>query len=234
MPAKTAKELRGEGLSLYLFRYSGGLKAFLYDGNALLATVLEELLLNDAEEESEGVRIPKKQKQLWTNAALAELDGSEVGYGMIDGSWNRSCGAFEVELVAAERGYGPFMYDVAGSVFKWIMSDRQTVSSQALYVWEWMKKHPELYTSKYIADPEVSDPFDVGATKDNPCVPYTEEEVLLYAYRPKNSKMARTKALVNNHKKVVAKLREKGVSANTVNDWFARAAEDMFRSKHLF
>lgn len=43
---------------------------------------------------------------------------------------------FEVRYVAAEKGWGPFMYDVAMSLTPGLMPDRLSVSSDAKRIWD--------------------------------------------------------------------------------------------------
>ena len=200
MTAKSTKELRGQGLSLYILRYPDGLKAFLYDGQTLLQNFLEILSEDEQEGRESEEPFPEEWEQDLIDHALNSVYSSDVGFGMIDGSWNMDCNAFTVELSAAEPGYGPFMYDVAGSVFKWIMSDRTNVSNSASYVWQWMFDHPEQYSKKLLVDPSTVD-IEKGKpwkSDDQVCIPDNEEEALLYVYRSKANKSPRTQALVNN------------------------------------
>jgi hypothetical protein len=51
---------------------------------------------------------------------------------------------FEVRYVAAQKGWGPFIYDVAMSLSPGLMPDRLKVSPAARHVWEVYAKRPDV------------------------------------------------------------------------------------------
>ena len=59
--------------------------------------------------------------------------------GIINIDYNGDCGAWEVLTVAAIKGYGPLLYDIAFSMSgkRGLMADRNSVSPSALKVWEY-------------------------------------------------------------------------------------------------
>ena len=237
--AKSAKELRGEGLALFFKRNGKHLTAFLYDGNAVMKAFLKEYHLELKDFEVPGRTLSKAAKkeiagEVWGSLLYSSHTSSQkVGRAMISGEWNSSCKAFEVKFAAAKNKYGPFMYDMAASTFGWIVSDRSSTSSAAKRIWGWMHSHPEAYNTRQVADfTDLDD--DIGPAK--PCAPDVwakpskKQIPLFFAYSPKTKKQARTKAVANNHKKVVAALRQYGISKNYIDEYFDTAGEELFQS----
>lgn len=74
-----------------------------------------------------------------------------------------SYGGLEIVAAAAEKGYGPLLYDFALSLGKPIMPDRESVSKKASAVWDYFySKRSDVkklrLDNKY--DPKTPDPYD--------------------------------------------------------------------------
>lgn len=128
------------------------------------------------------------QERLDTMVRLPEvrweemLDDLEANYkdwtvGFIEMSKEKSdttgpaWGAWAVTAAAAEKGYGPFLYDLAMSYCKTIMSDRYTVSKFAEKVW-----------NKYATRSDIiAKPLD---NVKNPQTPPPEDDAKVYQDRP--------------------------------------------------
>ena len=73
----------------------------------------------------------------------SKLDSLDVIVGCIRVKSVPSCGYWQVETSAANKGYGPSMYDIAmGQIYpEGLTSDRFTVSQEAQNVWNYMLTH---------------------------------------------------------------------------------------------
>ena len=172
-------------------------------------------------EKSEGVRITKDRRFEILGDALWEVEVDSYALGMLDGEWDGTCGAFEIELAAAEKGYGPFMYDVAAGIFGWIMSSRTQVSLDERGVWVWMYNHPEAYTKRELTC-KVSDST----------IPRKDRAPLNYSYSPRANKKARTKSLVNNHNRFFKRLHSMGFEMGDLRDLLDEHIQELFAAKY--
>lgn len=91
----------------------------------------------------------EKQAILYDPAMIRKSFRIEKGYPIITGfrspivgtiKIKQNCGAWMVSSVAAERGFGPFMYDIAFSLVgpQGLMPDRSLVSPHARKIWKFI------------------------------------------------------------------------------------------------
>lgn len=226
--AITAKQMRSKGLALYIERSGSDFNSVLYNPvifeNDFKEFMKDELyLLSDTEVDIDNLKeIPFDILEIAAQYAIStiELQPAEIVLGTLSGKWDDSCEAFEITGVAAQHGYGPFLYDVAASIFGWVISDRRTVSPDAQNIWSWMFKHPEVYSTRkllqqckstFLSKQEMGQPF------------------LQFAFRPKITKKAKTKALVSNHQRFLKTLLSMGVSENSISDMFLDMSNKFFQ-----
>jgi hypothetical protein len=107
-------------------------------------------------------------------------------------------GASEVQGVAAIKGYGPLMYDIALGYTPALMADRASVSDQAASVWNYyVNQRSDVKKMKF---DDIDDPQTPPETDD--CLLSNKSE-LNYAIA---STGANVDSLLNNHEKLVLQL----------------------------
>lgn len=123
------------------------------------------------------------------------------------GGFGNCHGAWEIAFVAANKGYGPTMYDIAMSTVpsRTIMPDRAEVSSQAKSVWKYYKDNR--------SDVEAI-PFDSSENEEGEgeCSSFhygPSKEYLDYAYRLTGPPAVDASQAIGNHKKLVIDLNNK-------------------------
>ncbi len=114
------------------------------------------------------------------NANLAEIDPTEliIGYIQVSPHHTDCWKAAEVSLAAAQKGYGPLMYEIVMSDFKTIMSDHETgTSTAAQNVW---KKYSQRADVEKLPFDDIEDPQTVPTIDDCNLV---DEDFLNMAYK---------------------------------------------------
>lgn len=135
---------------------------------------------------------------------------------------------WEVKASAAQRGFGPGIYDIAMSLFGAIYSDRSSVSGSARRVWDYYKiQRPDIkklpFDDKNIqkTSPTLDDGDVFPGGGDNP---------LNYAY--KGAKMS-TGSMRNKHNTAIAEIGKLSrISPADLNGLIVEAAEEFFASKY--
>lgn len=113
----------------------------------------------------------------------------------------------EVAGAAAEKGYGPLMYDIVMAIEGGITSDRGSVSGAAKKVWSYYKNNRPDVKAKPLDDrehPKTPEKFDDSLMHSG-----GSENPLNYVYIP--SKTPNADGLINNHKAIQKMLQTNGV-----------------------
>lgn len=140
-------------------------------------------------------------------------------------------GANEVSKSAAQKGYGPLMYDIAMSIINEpLVPDRRLVKPQARAVW----KHYKEKRSDVEALPldNVNDPKTPEKCDD--CVNHSgdEENPLNYAYEKKEK--TNVSALTTNHTKALEQIiKTWEIDEYAFNSLMINASDDYFSNKYL-
>lgn len=127
-------------------------------------------------------------------AVISPDDGTQYGIPEVAGS-------------AAEKGYGPLLYDIVMSIEGGITSDRGSVSSSAKKLWSYYKNNRPDVKAKPLDDkekPKTPEKFD-----DSHIHAGGEESPLNYVYIP--SKTPNADALISNHKAIEKMLQTNGI-----------------------
>lgn len=126
----------------------------------------------------------------------------EIVYGYIVVIKDSKCGYYSVSASAAKKGYGPLMYDIAMSHIHphYLTSDRQSVSSKAQRVWDFMLNKRE-------------NDFDIQPIRTTDCK-YgkfgPESEILDYKFRIKNK--INIDNFLSNKTNLIEKLKDNGIN----------------------
>lgn len=147
MPAKTVDSK--PGLALKVLRQSRSISYVLYDANKFKEFIQEMV----KSEFYEG-----QTKSLIEDS----INESILGYIKVSPYVGGAFGAKEVQESAAERGYGPLMYDIAMSQNKGLMADRNSVSDNAEKVWDRYMLRSDVTNLPLddVEDPQTSTPDD--------------------------------------------------------------------------
>ena len=111
--------------------------------------------------------------------------------------------AVEVAAVAAEKGYGPLLYDIAMSEHGILMPDRENLSPAAAKVWEFYRDRGDITT---VAFDDIDDP--TGCDSDACCKMYDTQNPN-YKEDPRNMSYEAnftlgTNSLSKNHSKALS------------------------------
>jgi len=146
---------------------------------------------------------------LYDPAKFASAEGDDprgVIYGYIDikphhgDAWD----AGEVKFAAAEKGYGPLMYELAMSDFPGgLMPDRLSTSAAARNVWKKYEQRPDVVKKPF---DDISNPKTPTKADDAKLVGYDEEEAYLNNAFVGAGDSGSKAALLTNHKDTVATL----------------------------
>lgn len=134
--------------------------------------------------------------------------------------WNAS----EIELTAAEQGYGPLVYDVAMAFEGGLVPDRERVSGSAAGVWDFYRaRRPDVKTKPLDDEghPHTRPKIDDTETMHDP----DGDSSLDYAYFI--DKAPNVAGLVKNHRLVL-----KAARGGLDEDEFAWAAADYSEEKY--
>lgn len=169
---------------------------------------------------------------------MTDPRAAECIYGFIrmyevDPSNGESYGSYEIANSVARKGYGPFMYDVALSLGKPVISDRSSVSPAAQNIWKFYKnnrsdvKKLPLDNRAAPRTPETFDDsivFDAGKDSEltNP---------LNFAYKSDGIDFSK---LTQRHEKVLLLLKAKipELTPNRVESSLNHFAEDYFIKRY--
>ena len=157
------------------------------------------------------------------------LEKTVVGYiNLISPGDEPQWGAHKVTAAAAEKGYGPLMYDIAMSMFGPITSDRHSVSPSAERIWS--------YYAKSRSDVEKL-PFD---DIDDPKTPNPKDDAKIYKDKPHSPLNAayegaevNTSTLQKNAAKWIAWASKGNIPVSTIQKAIKYAGSGFFRQKYL-
>lgn len=116
--------------------------------------------------------------------------------------------AAEVGMSAAEKGYGPLMYELAMSDYGVMMSDRISTSASARKVWQ---KYDQRADVKKLPFDDISDPKTPPKEDDCKILPdYEDDEVpyLNQAYAGKGDSSGK-EVLMRNHQEFIYQMQKK-------------------------
>lgn len=137
-------------------------------------------------------------------------DPTNVIFGYLDVKPHKAdCwGAGEVKFAAAQKGYGPLMYELAMSDFpNGIMPDRFSTSAAARNVWKRYAQRPDVKAKPF---DDVLDPKTAPKTDDCKVMPdWDGEEAFLNAAYVGGGDGAGKPAMMATHKDAVTTLSEK-------------------------
>lgn len=140
--AVSISQAQSENLSLWVNDTGFGTKMVLYD-----ASVIDKMGPENWIEKSHN-----KQK----------LTGLVVG--VISSNREPDVGAYEIDISAAEKGYGPLLYDMLSSHIGFIMADRTGISKDAQRVWKYIMTNRSDWEHEWIEDEQ----YRVNNSKKNP------------------------------------------------------------------
>lgn len=144
---------------------------------------------------------------------------------IFDGHKDEAWDAAEVTLSAADKGYGPLMYDIAMNIHGRIMADRALVSPSAKGVWDkYLKSRPDV--DKLRLD-NVNDPKTIP-TEDDAALyePDEPNNPLNYAYQTKEA--IGLERLDLNHVTALNRLERYNID----DDFFRSLGQILFRKKY--
>ena len=153
---------------------------------------------------------PSKLKNLEENPDLASTVIAMIGVIIPDGGTQYDIP--EVIGSAAEKGYGPLMYDIVMAYEGGLVPDRGSVSSSAKKVWTHYKNDRSDLKTKPLDDkndPKTPEKFD-----DSGVHPGGDENPLNYAYMTNKSPNA--EGLVSNHKAIEDMLKSNGIEVDFI------------------
>jgi len=110
---------------------------------------------------------------------VGPIEDSIVGTITVKNPEGKAWGAKEVANSAAEKGYGPLMYDIAMAFEGALISDRDKVSKSALNVWKKYKERPDVDAREL---DDISDPVTPSPEDDSFVYYDSKSHVLNYAY----------------------------------------------------
>lgn len=134
-------------------------------------------------------------------------------------------GASMVRQSAAQKGYGPLMYDIAMSLAKVIISDRDKVSQSASKIWKFYQQRSDI---KKLPLDDIKDP-KTPDTKDDADV-FPGQDELNFAYTGANTDVS---ALQSNHQNFLKNAQnELQYDQSSVEDALEGAADSFFRKMY--
>lgn len=165
-----------EGLALLVTSRYRGTMCILYDPYAFLELLEEKPWLKDGIPSSADINFKKYEPIV----GMIAFDNPDSHKGQ---AW----GAKEILRSAAEKGYGPLMYDIAMAIAGGIMSDRESVSNSAKGVWSKYLNNRSDVEAKQLDDYENP---STETKEDDASVysgdPMTADNPLNYAYFTKD------------------------------------------------
>lgn len=179
-----SKQMIKEKIAMHIFHWSDQINLVLYSTKLFTEAVLEDWFTVDQGEPIIGT-ITLKQNEL-------------------DDAW-------EVKLSAAQKGYGPFLYQASSATIGWIMSDRKEVSPQARNVWKWMFEHPNQWKKHPIVR-------DTSSKK-------TKTNFLNFKYKWKGSKTITSKLLAIDKRTILQISNSTEYSKDRIESFLSDEAE---------
>jgi len=135
-------------------------------------------------------------------------------------------GAREVIASAAQKGFGPLIYDIAMSWEGGLIPDRFKVSSQAKNVWKIYFQRPDIEKKKLdnVDDPDTPPDVDDAIVHEKQANPQLD-----YAYFMRND--LSTNKLVQNHSLFESELLKRGMQFMKIQRMFDDASANFFDKK---
>lgn len=168
-------------------------------------------------------RNPEEQSYSEMDAAAA---GSILGYiELVEPPRGEAWNASMVRQSAAQKGYGPFMYDLAMAIAGRIISDRDKVSPAAEKIWNFYQNRNDI--SKHPLD-DITDP-KTPETQDDADI-FDGRKSLNFAY---SGAKVDPQKLRNSHTTFVKSLQNQlGYDSSMVDDVLEGAADSFFRKMY--
>jgi hypothetical protein len=134
----------------------------------------------------------------------------------------KTCGMWQMETVAAEKNYGPLMYDLILSYTEQpLMADPTSVKPAAKAVWNHMFEDE----SKYVM---------VKKTNPNDCTSFIKDSGLMARYGIKIKQPVDYSILQKNHKQVLAKvLADKVLGEQEFINLLIKKGDQYFEMRHV-
>lgn len=225
--AVLAKDASASGLALYDVAGS--------DSDAEIIMYSPTIAINDVTEALAQLAIDEMFDM--NTAIQTAIEKSIVGYARLatpDGPCN---GAMEMTRSAAQKGYGPLLYDIAMSFSGKLVSDRRNVSSAAKSIWgKYYQKNSGVHGGvgkeplDDIADPQTPDPED-----DCEFVGDDENDPLNYSYY--SQKSLNVNPMKTAHESFVATfaqmVKSQGIKKNNIEKRIRDAGEEFFGIKYM-
>ena len=173
------------------------------------------LVLYDPSKMLSGLESSEYDADFLSNAVLGFLEAKSPA------GKNRCHGAMMIRSVAAVKGYGPLMYDIAMSMYGKITSDRVQTSDAAEKIWNYYKDNrPDVLKEPFddVTAPETSNPED-------DCTLQYGRNSLNYAY---SGSSVDYRSLLNNHNEFL-KNAGKFLSSKALEELVMAAGDAFFR-----
>lgn len=165
--AVSISQAESENLALLVIDTSYGCKMVLYDASV----------------------IDKMGPENWLHKSGNRQKLTGIIIGVISANKEPEVGAYEIDISAAVKGYGPLLYDMLSSHVGFIISDRIEISKHAQRVWKYIMTNRSDWEHEWIEKAEYR--VTSYNMKKNP---------LNYRYRILNK--MNLSSLRNNHKAV--------------------------------
>lgn len=132
--------------------------------------------------------------------------------------------ATEIKYMAAEKGYGPLMYEIVLSDSDGgIMPDRGSTSSAAKNVWQKFASRPDIKAKQFTAD---------GSTRsDSDCELVHDDKYLNAAYDGAGQSGAKAKLMLA-HEDSIAEWSKKDITAKALDRFLMYVGESYFAHKY--
>lgn len=181
--------------------------------------------------------VPSLVEQMLESGKIESSEISKAIFGFMtvkshkDECWN----AGEVKLSAAQKGYGPLMYqyvmnDYAGGLFP----DRGSVSDAARAVWQKYNQRSDTQKNKFddVTNPITPEPIDDcdltrGTSVDG------DDAYLNYAYDAPGDASGRS-TLMNNHEEFLKLMAQKNYSKRVVESMIESLGDEYFTMRYRY
>lgn len=215
--AVTVSEAGSRGLALHISSVAHKWYV-LYDASSVLDIVNDEKLW------------PKGSEQWFLKNVSETIKDFTLATVSVDPMKGEMWDASTVQFSAAQKGYGPLLYDIVMALEHGIASDRESVTAAAKNIWNnYLNNRPDVEHKLIddINDPKTPPHEDDGELHN----PKTPDNSLNYAYFLKNA--PNVSALLENDKKVKNTIRNNfDMTLKELNMCFVSAGRNFFQGKY--
>jgi len=120
--AKSVQEIEQQNLALFVYKGSTRMKAVLYSPEQVKKVFDTYPVFTDHESRRKAIQDIRRG----------------VVFGVFTANYESPIDAYEVDTVAAEHSYGPFMYDLLSSLGGWIVRDTVGITNAAKKIWTYI------------------------------------------------------------------------------------------------